>query len=261
MIGDFVFTEHHTQPAAGTLRSPVQTDSVAMGHYSLNCHGVYSPEPGVTLGHFGKQVSPFQIPYRVMLPPNVEGLLVPVAVSASHVGYSAIRMEPTWTALGQAAGIAAAMAVKENKDARKIDVARLQDRLHAVGAMTVYIPDLGADRQVPRPSWDPPGTFTVRVLDEPAKSPLFRAAQYFGTKGYFHGLASEAKRAHKTARATGQWSEARMDLAIEPSKPIDETLAKEWLSSAGLASSERLRADGRLTRGEFLIRMYESVRK
>ncbi|MBC8167191.1 MAG: FAD-dependent oxidoreductase, partial [Bryobacteraceae bacterium] len=36
MIGDFVFTEHHTQPAAGSLRGPMQTDSVAVGFYSLN---------------------------------------------------------------------------------------------------------------------------------------------------------------------------------------------------------------------------------
>lgn len=261
MIGDYVFTEKDTQPIQGSLRAPVQTDSVAMGHYSLNCHGVHSPAPGVTVGHFGKTVSPFQVPYRVMLPPNIDGLLVPVAVSASHVGYSAIRMEPTWTALGQAAGIAAAMAVREKREPRNLKVDRIQARLHARGAMTVYIPDLGTPRQIPRPAWDPPGTFTVHILDNPEKSPLFRAAQYFGTRGFFHELAVPGPKPFRARRATGQWSEARMDLAIEPERPIDETLAKSWLSRAGVATSPALRADGKLTRGEFLIRLHASLKK
>ena len=77
----------------------MQVDSVAIGHYSLNCHGVYSPRPGVTVGHFGANVSPYQIPYRVLFPPNVDGLLVPVAVSASHVGDSTIRSVPAETRL------------------------------------------------------------------------------------------------------------------------------------------------------------------
>lgn len=261
MIGAFVFTQKDAEPVEGSLRSPVQRDSVAIGHYSLNCHGVYSPAPGVNVGAFGKNVSPYQIPYRVLLPPNVNGLLVPVALSASHVGYSTIRMEPSWTALGQAAGVAAATAVKEKREVRDVDVARLQDRLHALGAMTVYVPDLGPERQVPRPGWDAPGTFVVRRLDEPARSSLFRAAQYFGTRGLFHELAPAGREGVKRKTATGQWSEARMDLALEPAKPMDAALAASWLRQAGIAPGARFRADGTLTRGEFLERMYEAVKK
>lgn len=262
MIGDYIFTQKEAEPAEGSLRSPVQLDSVAIGHYSLNCHGVYSPRPGVNIGHFGAPVSPYQIPYRVLLPPNVDGLLVPVAVSSSHVGYSTIRMEPTWTALGQAAGVAAAMAIRQRREPRTLDVPALQDRLHALGAMTVYIPDLGPERRVPRPSWDKPGTFVVRRLDEPAKSTLFQAAQYFGTRGYFHSLATPGRAAAgKRKLATGQWSEARMDLAIEPDKAIDAALAAEWRQRAGVAETASLKADGKLTRGQFLERLYRTVRR
>ena len=261
MIGAFVFTQKDAEPVEGSLRSPVQLDSVAIGHYSLNCHGVYSPSPGVNVGAFGKNVSPYQIPYRVLIPPNVNGLLVPVAVSASHVGYSTIRMEPSWTALGQAAGVAAATAVKQKREVRDVDVAGLQDRLHALGAMTVYVPDLGPERKVPRPGWDPPGAFVVRRLDEPARSSLFRAAQYFGTRGFFHELAPADREGVKRKTATGQWSEARMDLALEPAKPMDEALASSWLRKAGIASGARFRADGTVTRGEFLDRMYQALKK
>jgi len=262
MIGDYVFTQKDAEPVPGSLRSPVQLDSIAIGHYSLNCHGVYSPKPGVNFGAFGQNVSPYQIPYRVLLPPNVDGLLAPVAVSASHVGYSTIRMEPHWTALGQAAGVAAAWAVRQKKDLRALDVPQLQARLHELGAMTVYIPDLGPERKVARPSWDQPGYFTVRRLDEPAKSTLFRAAQYFGTRGYFHSLADpKNEQLAKRFSATGQWSEARMDLAIEPGKLIDEALASQWLKQAGVKKTAQLRADGRLTRGEFLERLHRAVSK
>jgi hypothetical protein len=188
-----------------------------------------------------------------MVPPNVDGLLVPVAVSASHVGYSTLRMEPHWTALGQAAGVAAAQAARDNIQVRAVDVPRLQERLHELGAMTIYIPDLGTPHRVPRPSWDPPGAFTVRRLDEPGKSPLFRVAQYFGTRGYFHVLTrGDDVRMPPRQPATGQWSEARMDLALEPDKPIDQILAQEWLRMAGIETTRELQADGKTTRGQFL---------
>ncbi len=261
MTGAYVFTQKDAEPVAGGVRSSVQTDSIAIGHYSLNCHGVYSPAEGVNVGAFGAPVAPYQVPYRVLLPPNVDGLLVPVAVSASHVGYSTLRMEPTWTALGQAAGIAAAWAARQRRDPKHTDVRALQRRLHELGAMTVYVPDLGPPRHVSRPSWDPPGTFLVRRLEEPGKSALFRAAQYFGTHGYFHLLPRVAGAAGKPRPATGQWLEARMDLAIEPNKVIDEALAEEWRKRAGARAARQLRADGRLTRGEFLKRLYAAVAK
>ena len=57
--------------------------------------------------------APFAIPYDAMLPALVEvsNLIVSVALSATHVRYNAVRMEPTWMLIGHAAGVAAAMVV------------------------------------------------------------------------------------------------------------------------------------------------------
>lgn len=55
----------------------------------------------------------FEIPYRSIVPrrEHVTNLLSPVPLSASHVGFASVRLEPTWMALGQAAGLAAHLAL------------------------------------------------------------------------------------------------------------------------------------------------------
>jgi hypothetical protein len=273
IVGEYVFTQHDTQPAAGGGRARLHRDSVAIGDYGLNCHGVFTPAPGrpapkITpsassislpwnIGRIGRSVRPFQMPYRIMVPVEMDALLVPVAVSASHVGYSAIRMEPAWTALGQAAGLAAAMSVKEGVEARALDVARLQRRLHELGAMTIYVPDLDPERRVPKPAWDPPGHFSARIPSWTERSRYFQAVQYFGTRGFFHDLAgSEGIRPAGPNVATGQWRIAITGHDAGLSRPIDPALAARWLGLAGANPRADLVADGRLTRGEFLHRLH-----
>eukprot|EP00947_MAST-08B_sp_MAST-8B-sp1_P003164 g3164.t1 len=85
--------------------------------------------------------APFRMPYDAMLPKESEAsnLLVPVAVSASHVRFNAIRMEPTWMILGESAGTAAAMSLSSSSPSpskgrvHEVDVVRLQRRLAAQG--------------------------------------------------------------------------------------------------------------------------------
>ncbi len=76
---------------------------------------------------------PHQIPYRAITPKAEEctNLLVPVSLSASHVAFSSIRVEPTWIVLGQSAGIAAAMAVEEGKNIQNLNYPSLAKRLKA----------------------------------------------------------------------------------------------------------------------------------
>ena len=75
----------------------------------------------------------YHIPYRAITPSAAEcsNLLVPVALSATHVAYSSIRVEPTWMAIGQGAGVAAALAAKNGVTVQALDYPTLRTRLLA----------------------------------------------------------------------------------------------------------------------------------
>ncbi|MDZ4287942.1 MAG: FAD-dependent oxidoreductase [Prosthecobacter sp.] len=75
----------------------------------------------------------YQVPYRSITPKaaECENLLVPVALSATHVAYSSIRVEPSWMAIGHGAGVAAALTAKDNQTVQSLDYARLKERLLA----------------------------------------------------------------------------------------------------------------------------------
>lgn len=76
---------------------------------------------------------PFHIPYRAILPKAEEcsNLLVPVALSCTHVAISSIRVEPTWMILGQSAGIAAALSAKQGVTVQSLPYPALRERLLA----------------------------------------------------------------------------------------------------------------------------------
>jgi hypothetical protein len=76
----------------------------------------------------------YHIPYRAITPSASEcsNLLVPVALSATHVAYCSVRVEPTWMTIGQSAGIAAALAAKEGVTVQALDYAKLRERLLAL---------------------------------------------------------------------------------------------------------------------------------
>ncbi len=76
---------------------------------------------------------PYQVPYRAILPKAEQctNLLVPVALSATHVAYCSIRVEPAWMVIGHSAGIAAALSAKSGDDVQKLDYERLKERLLA----------------------------------------------------------------------------------------------------------------------------------
>ena len=73
----------------------------------------------------------YRIPYQAITPKREEctNLLVPVCVSASQIAMTSIRMEPVWMILGESAGVAAAMAVKENLAVQDVEYRRLQTKL------------------------------------------------------------------------------------------------------------------------------------
>jgi len=121
--------------------SRAKPDSVGMGSYNSDSHNVQRvamPDGSVrNEGDVQVAVQPYQIPYRAVTPrkDQVQNLLVPVCLSASHVAYSSLRMEPQFMILGQAAGIAASLAARGGVPVQEIPIARLQRELLKTGAV------------------------------------------------------------------------------------------------------------------------------
>jgi hypothetical protein len=86
---------------------------------------------------------PYEIPYRCLTPRRADGdnLLVTFCVSASHMGFASLRMEPVFMILSESAGVAAASAVRENRAVQDVPVAPLQRRLQARG-QRLWLKDL-----------------------------------------------------------------------------------------------------------------------
>jgi len=130
MRSDFVMTENHCN-----LTLPVE-DPVGMGAYTLDSHnvqrfvhnGMIKNEGDIQTKLSGK---PYGISYRSIIPKpdECENLLVPWALSASHIAFGSIRMEPVFMALGQSAATAACMAIDANAPVQKIPYDALQARL------------------------------------------------------------------------------------------------------------------------------------
>ncbi|QOV87479.1 FAD-dependent oxidoreductase [Humisphaera borealis] len=111
---------------------------------------------------------PYQVPYRAILPKPQEcqNLLVPVALSCTHVGISSIRVEPTWMILGQSAGIAAAMCAKQDVPVQQLPYPALRERLLAQ-KQVLDLPVLPASPEAPRGDRAlDPKSFPGIVLDD-----------------------------------------------------------------------------------------------
>lgn len=82
-----------------------------------------------------KQGYPYHVPYRSILPKpeQCENLLVPVALSCTHVGISSLRIEGAWMVIGQGAGVAAALAAKDGVAVQELPYPKLRTRLLAQG--------------------------------------------------------------------------------------------------------------------------------
>ncbi len=145
MEGMYFFTANDAIAVSEGQRPPVHKTSIASSHYALDSHACFKREAGRAHldGFFGYESVPYTIPFGVMVPKEVSNLLFPVPVSGSHVGFSTMRMEPCWMALGQAAGIAAANAVKSGLPVQKLEIGEIQDRLIEEGASLIWFRDVG----------------------------------------------------------------------------------------------------------------------
>jgi hypothetical protein len=228
--GLHVFTENDAAHEPGDARAVLHADAIAMGDYGPNCHGTAHEGPpfgGEHTGEFYKVVPPYQIPYGVLVPRNVENLLVACAASSSHVGFCMLRYEPIWTSLGEAAGHAVHLAREKKVTVQKVPVATLQTRLRREKSATIYFSDV------------------------PVDSPDFAPAQWWGTLGGFHGIEKTPPDANlRGAKIIGQYYEAFPGHAAQLALPLDPELAARWKKLAleiGVAAPE-----GKATRGEWI---------
>ena len=132
IVGCYTFTQRDGDPEEATGRPRSQSDAVAVVTYAWDSHAVHKfdpAQPGVREGYFYVAHPPLELPYRTLVPKKIDGLLVPVACSASHVGYQTIRMEPVFMALGEASGIAAGLAVRHHVELRQVPIAELQQEI------------------------------------------------------------------------------------------------------------------------------------
>ena len=139
MVAVYVMVQHNIQ----TERT--MAEGVGMGSYNSDSHNVQrlvnAEGFAENEGDMQVAVTPYQIPYRVMLPRRAEAtnLLVPVAFSATHVAYSTLRMEPQYMIIGHAAGVAAKMALDADVAVQAIDTAALSARLKAHGTVFDWV--------------------------------------------------------------------------------------------------------------------------
>lgn len=143
MIGQYVMTQ------SDLTMDPLKSDSIGVGAWPIDSHScdriaakVSGKWAVVDDGLLYKaETVPYQLPFRAILPQPAEvtNLSVTVCMSASHIAFSSLRVEPTLMALGEAAGVAATLALEGNNELPSVSLASLQKRLQHFGCV-IYIP-------------------------------------------------------------------------------------------------------------------------
>lgn len=139
MVSEFVMTQHHCQQ-----RDFVE-DSIGMGAYTMDSHnvqryinadGFVKNEGDVEVGGF----PPYPISFRAIIPRRKEStnLLIPVCLSASHMAFGSIRMEPVFMVLGQSAATAACLALDAGVPVQDVPYQTLKERLEKDGQILNY---------------------------------------------------------------------------------------------------------------------------
>lgn len=145
MIGEYVMTQ------ANCERREVVPDGIGMAAYGMDSHntqrlvinGMAKNEGDVEKGGVG----PYPIAYRALTPKRNEctNLLVPVCLSASHIGYGSIRMEPVFMVLGQSSATAAVLSVNNNAPVQDVDVSEIQKILKQNPLVDGSLPEMIVD--------------------------------------------------------------------------------------------------------------------
>lgn len=219
--GRHTFTQHDATLVPGLERAPVHGDSIGITEWYLDTHACTARRSGASLDE-GKmmldvETFPGQVPYRAILPRDLDNLLVPVCLSSTHVAWGTIRLEPTWMNLCESAGHAVALAARQGVTPAEVDPDKLLKRLASSHIMLSFFND----------------------IDVSSDDPAVAAAQYFATKGFFatydakldepvgseleelwrSGFTRLRQGTHDSARFVGQVRDAEIERATTGRSP------------------------------------------
>lgn len=167
IVGRSVFTEHNGRLAESLKRAPIRHDSISITEWFLDSH--FCTETQIEGSKMEGEVMmknktfPGQVSFGTVFSKDIDNLIVPVCLSASHIGWGTIRLEPTWMSIGEAAGYIVSLAAKENISPAKIDTDKLMRLLAEKRIMITFFNDMEGRESAP---WYP-------------------AVQYLGTQGFF----------------------------------------------------------------------------
>lgn len=175
LVGRSIFTEHDALLAPGLERAPIHADSIGITEFSLDSLACTTDRlPGSLCDGqlFQMEVSrPGQVPFGVLLPRELDNLLVVTTVSATHVGWGTIRQTPTLMHLAESAAWAVVLAARDRVAPADVNVARLQRHLAEHGVMLTFFND----------------------VDMSPRTPEVAALQLLGTKGAFASYEAGAR--------------------------------------------------------------------
>jgi hypothetical protein len=140
LVGEYVLRQSDVQNGAK------QRDSIGVAEYAFDVHHVrrFGDGQSTTVeGQFAnvpistKTFRPYEIPYRSITPSSADAtnLLVSVCVSASHIAFSSLRLEHQYMIMGEAAGVAAALALKTRSPVQEVDTSALAAKLVGYGGV------------------------------------------------------------------------------------------------------------------------------
>lgn len=206
-----MFSENDTRLAPGLKRAPVYADAIGITEWFLDSHAC-TPEhvPGsmfegeLLLNHL---TFPGQVSYRTMLPQGLDNLIVPVCASATHIGWGAIRLEPTWMSMAEAAAHAVVLGLRTGRPPAVIEVDALVQLLAERRVMLAFFNDVEVN---PREPWYP-------------------AVQYFGTQGFFGSYEADP-----LGVVTDKMADAWIAAVVEwiGGKPVDVTARARGMLAA-----------------------------
>jgi hypothetical protein len=183
LAGRKVFTEHDASRHPRHGRTPIHLDSVAFAEWPMDSHDCHPiRQPGsCNDGEFilAETTLPSQVPFRAMLSEAVDNLIVPVALSASHVGWGTLRLETVLVHTGEAAGVAAALCLRDHVVPAGLGAMDLQAELLRRRIAITYFAD----------------------VDLGQGNAWTRDVQFLGARGFFPSYAAGAGQPMGAARA------------------------------------------------------------